>query len=162
MDGSGEADLQGFRVHVADLSLNDGIDLSAFVGGSAYSPDFSAFTLEGRVNAVKASSSTALTGDTRVSLDELFVQGLEGPVDIEVGRTPAPFAPVAAGSALFVSLVAGEAELTDSLQRADVLQGQGGAPYSSSMQETVDLVSPIYFEHGQLLGQLVLDLSPVG
>ncbi len=162
-DGSGQADLQGFRVHVADLSLSDGIDLSAFVGGSAYSPDFSAFTLEGRVAAVKVSpSSTALTGDTKVSLDELFVQGLEGPGESEMGRTPAPFAPVAAGSALFVSLVAGEAELTDSLQRADALQAQGGAPYSSSMQETVDLVSGIYFEHDRLRSQLELDLSPVG
>lgn len=79
-----------------------------------------------------------------------------------MGRTPAPFAPVAAGSALFVSLVAGEAELTDSLQRADALQAQGGAPYSSSMQETVDLVSGIYFEHDRLRSQLELDLSPVG
>jgi Ca2+-binding RTX toxin-like protein len=163
VEGSGEADLQGFRVHVADLSLNDGIDLSAFVGGSAYAPDFSAFSLAGRVAAVKVSaSSTALTGDTRVSLDELFVHGLEGPVDNEVGRTPAPFAPVAPGSALFVSLVAGQADLTAALQRSDVLQAQAGASYSSSMQETVDAVSPIYFEHGQLLSQLVLDLSPVG
>jgi Ca2+-binding RTX toxin-like protein len=162
VEGSSEADLQGFRVHIADLSLSDGIDLSAFVGGSAYSPDFSAFTLEGRVSAVKVSSSTALTGDTRVSLDELFVQGLEGPRHDELGRTPAPFAPVATGSALFVSLVAGEAALTDSLERADALQAQGGAPYSGSMQETVDSVSEIYFEHGRLTSQLVLDLQPVG
>jgi len=163
VEGSEEVDLQGFRVHVADLSLNDGIDLSAFVGGSAYAPDFSAFSLAGRVTAVKVSaSSTALTGDTRVSLDELFVQGLEGPVNNEVGRMPAPFAPVASGSALFISLVAGEAELTAALQRSDVLQAKAGAPYSSSMQETVDAVLPIYFEHGQLLSQLELDLSPVG
>jgi hypothetical protein len=163
VEGSEEADLQGFRVHVADLSLSDGIDLSAFVGGSAYVPDFSAFSLAGRVTAVKVSaSSTALTGDTRVSLNELFVQGLEGPVNNEVGRTPAPFAPVASGSALFVSLVAGEAELTAALQRSDVLQAKAGAPYSSNMQETVDVVSPIYFEHGRLLSQLELDLSPVG
>jgi hypothetical protein len=79
-----------------------------------------------------------------------------------VGRTPAPFAPVASGSALFVSLVAGEAELTAALQRSDVLQAKAGAPYSSNMQETVDVVSPIYFEHGRLLSQLELDLSPVG
>lgn len=161
VEGSGEADLQGFRVHIADLSLSDGIDLSAFVGGSAYSPDFSAFTLEGRVSAVNVSSSTALTGDTRVSLDESFVQGLEGPRHDELGRTPAPFAPVATGSALFVSLVAGEAALTDSLERADALQAQGGAPYAGSMQETVDAVSEIYFEHGRLTSQLVFDLLPV-
>jgi len=161
VDGSSEVDMQSFRVHIADLSINDGIDLSAFVGGSSFQPDFSAFSLTGRVAAVTtAAPASAQTGDTRVALDGLFVQGLEGPVGSDGGRSPTPFAPVADGSALFVSLVAGSTGLIEAIDRADMLGTQAGVPYASSSQELADKVSPIYFAHESLINQLVQDLSP--
>ena len=163
VDGSSEVDMQNFRVHISDLAIHDGIDLSALVGGSSFQPDFSAFSLTGRVAAVTTPApASAQTGDTRVALDGLFVQGLEGPVGPDGGRVPTPFAPVADGSALFLSLVGGATGLAEAIDRADMLGTQGGVPYASSSQELADKVSPVYFAHESLINQLVQDLSPGG
>lgn|GEM_PF-4440300 len=107
-----------------------------------------------------ATPASAQTGDTRVALDGLFVQGLKGPVGPDGGRSPTPFAPVADASALFVSLVARSTGLNEAIDRADMLGTQVGVPYANSSQELADEVSPVYFAHESLINQLVQDLSP--
>lgn len=151
VDGAAVVEAQGFRTHIADLSANDGIDLSALLAGSVSQPDYSALSLAGRVTAVQ--------GDARVSLSDLIVQGMQGPADTLGGRTSAPFAQVAANSLLAVSMVADEAGVSAALQRAGALKAQSSLPYGHSSQEIVDAVSPLYFAHDQLISQLVLDLS---
>ena len=151
VDGAAVVEAQGFRAHIADLSANDGIDLSALLAGSVSQPDYSALSLAGRVTAVQ--------GDARVSLSDLIVQGMQGPADTLGGRTSAPFAQVAANSLLAVSMVADEAGVSAALQRAGALKAQSSLPYGHSSQEIVDAVSPLYFAHDQLISQLVLDLS---
>lgn len=107
-----------------------------------------------------ATPASAQTGDTRVALDGLFAQGLEGPVGPDRGRSPTQFAPVADASALFVSLVARPTGLNAAIDRADTLGTQVGVPYANSGQELADEVSPVYFAHESLINQLVQDLSP--
>ena len=158
-DGNLEPEAQSYRVHIADLSINDGLDLSAFAAGSTLQPDFGASILSGRFSLITTNVLNAPSGDARISLGNLVVQGLSSGAGTGAGG-PAPFAPVASASELIVSMVAGEADIFSALNRGDSLQSIPGAASSRSVQELADSVLPVYFSHEQLLSQLVMDLAP--
>jgi Ca2+-binding RTX toxin-like protein len=151
VDGTANSEAQHFRAHIADLGMNDGLDLSAFAGGSVTQPSYSAFTLDGRIAPVPPVLLTeAPTGDLRLALDDLVLGGVQGPADSAQQRTPAPFVPVASGSEVKLSMVASESELLAATQRASGAQ---------SSQALVDALAPIYFAHELLISQMVLDLT---
>jgi len=151
-DGGAVAlDALGVRMHIADLSASDGIDLSALLAANAGQAGYRSFTLANRVASER--------GDARISLSDAVIQGLQGPVQESGVRAAAPLTPVATSSLLSVSMVVDEASLTGAIQRGSALKAQSTAPYGNSPQDVVDAVSPLYFGHERLISQLVLDLS---
>jgi hypothetical protein len=159
-DGNVEPAALSYRVHIADLSINDGLDLSAFAAGSTLQPDFGGSVLSGRFSLIESTPNSS-SGDARISLANLVVQGLAASGGSAGGAlAPAPFAPVTSASELVVSMVAQESDILAALNRGDSLQSVTGAAASRSIQDLADAVLPIYFSHEQLLNQLVQDLAP--
>lgn len=95
-DGGAVAlDALGVRMHIADLSASDGIDLSALLAANAGQAGYRSFTLANRVASER--------GDARISLSDAVIQGLQGPVQESGVRAAAPLTPVATSSLLSVS-----------------------------------------------------------
>ena len=159
-EGNQEPEALGYRVHIADLAINDGLDLSAFAAGTTLQPDFSGSVLSGRFSQISGVQNGA-SGDARIGLGNLVVQGLASSDPNGTGAlAPAPFAPVTSASELVVSMVAQESDILAAINRGESLQSVPGAAASRSAQELADAVLPVYFSHEQLLNQLVQDLAP--
>jgi Ca2+-binding RTX toxin-like protein len=140
--------LQGFRAFIGDLSIADGIDLSAFKTSSEGTTSLSA------LSSVSSSNKTLSSGDFTLGLSALYVQGLKASAS-----ATAPIYLVGGQSVLVVSvpgatLDSAETLVQAALDRTQTLAQVGSAPYSKSTQAIADSLLPSLGAHDALLDSL--------
>jgi len=159
IDGTAAAEPQSFKAFIADLSVKDGIDLTAFRMGTVASPSASPLSFVG------ASESS---DDLNVPLDGFVVKGLAA---ANVTNSVAPTDQVASGSSLGVAFASGIAsasagvlEVQSAMGRFAQLAAATGSPHGASgalaSQQIANSLFGLYESHQLLIDSLFYDLSP--